>query len=207
MGKIIDLTGQRFGRLVVIKQDTTSKRTKWICECDCGKIKSIQATHLRSGASTSCGCYQKEMARKSNSKHNLTHTSLHNRWKTLKQRCLNPNSNNYKNYGGRGIKLCEEWKEFSNFYDWSIKNGYKQELELDRINNDGNYEPSNCRWIEKVKNGRNRRNTVKIDGMPLKEFSEKYNMDYSLVHTRYYQLKKYNKEINTTNILQYASQR
>lgn len=201
-----DLKGRIFGRLFVIKQDNTSKRVKWICKCECGNYKSISATHLKSGATTSCGCYQKEKASESNKTHNKTHSSLYNRWKSIKQRCNNPNNKSFPNYGGRDIKICEEWMNFENFYNWAINNGYSKELQLDRIDNNGNYEPNNCRWAKAIDNNHNRRNTVKIDGMTIREFSEKFNMTYTLVHTRYYLLKNKGMEINTNNILLYANQ-
>lgn len=201
MSKKIDLTGKRFGRLVVIDQDFTNKRTKWNCICDCGKIKSIQATHLMSGASLSCGCYQKERASQSSKGHGLTGTSLHNRWKAMKQRCNNPNDAKFKDYGGRGICICKEWEHFENFLEWSLANGYSKNLELDRIDNDKGYSPDNCRWCETIINNHNRRITARIEGLPLRDFAKIHNMSYSLVHTRYYQLIKKNIEVNTKNIL------
>lgn len=206
MSRKMDITGQRFGRLVALRPDTTSKRTKWICECDCGKVKSFQLTHLRSGATTSCGCYQKEQARKVNFRHGKTHTSLHNRWKAIMQRCCNPKNERYKDYGGRGITVCEEWNEFTKFYDWSMKNGYKKEYELDRIDNDKGYYPDNCRWCKPIINNHNRRITARIDGIPLRDFAEIHNMKYSIVHSRYYLLKNKNKPITTQNIILYANQ-
>ena len=206
MSKKIDLKGQRFGRLVVIEQDLTSKRTKWICKCDCGNTKSVQATHLRSGATQSCGCYHKEKAREANISHGLTKTSLHNRWKAIKQRCENVNDRKYRDYGARGITICEEWRSFENFLQWSLENGYSEELELDRIDNDKGYYPDNCRWCKTIVNNHNRRITAKIEGLPLKDFATKYSMSYSLVHSRYYELKRKGLEINTYNILTYANQ-
>lgn len=206
MSKKIDLKGQRFGRLVVIEQDLTSKRTKWICKCDCGNTKSVQATHLRSGATQACGCYHKEKAREANISHGLTKTSLHNRWKAIKQRCENVNDRKYRDYGARGITICEEWRSFENFLQWSLENGYSEELELDRIDNDKGYYPDNCRWCKTIVNNHNRRITAKIEGLPLKDFATKYNMSYSLVHSRYYELKRKGLEINTYNILTYANQ-
>lgn len=206
MSKFKDLTGKRFGRLTVIKRDTSSKRTKWICKCDCGKIKSIQATHLNSGATTSCGCYQKEKASKANKTHGYTGTSLHHRWKAIIQRCTNPKSEKYSDYGARGITVCDEWRKFENFLKWSLENGYNKELELDRINNDEGYYPSNCRWCTVLVNNHNRRTTAKIDNIPLRDFSNKYKFKYEQIHYIYYRLKSKNIEINTQNILKYANQ-
>ncbi len=206
MSKILDLTGKRFGKLVAIERDITKKRVYWICQCDCGSIKSIMSTHLRSGASTSCGCYQKECASKANKTHGMTHTSLHNRWKAIRQRCTNPKDSRYKNYGNRGITLCEEWNNFERFAKWSLENGYQDGLELDRIDNDKGYFPENCRWCKSIINNHNRRNTAKIDGIPLQDFAKMYQMDYKIVHYRYYRLKKFNQEITTKNIITYANQ-
>lgn len=206
MGVYLDITNQRFGRLTAIKRDKNSKRTKWICKCDCGNIKSIQLTHLRSGATTSCGCYHKEVNHNIQTQHGMTKTSLYNRWKSMKQRCLNPNNKAYNNYGKRGITICDEWLDYNNFYNWAINHGYKDDLQLDRIDNNKGYEPNNCRWIKPIINNHNRRITAKIDGIPLKDFAIIHNMKYSLVHTRYYSLKKKSIEINTQNILTYANQ-
>ena len=206
MGKyledVIELIGKRFGRLVVIEKDSTSKRTKWICQCDCGNIKSIQQCHLKSGATVSCGCYQKEKASEYNTTHGKTGHSLNNRWCAMKQRCYNPKCKSYKNYGARGITVCDEWlNDFDSFYNWSIENGYQEDLELDRIDNDKGYSPDNCRWVKAVTNNHNRRNTAMIDGIPLKEFCEIHNVKYTTIHDRYYRLKKKGIEPTTENIL------
>ena len=206
MSRFEDLTGRKFGRLIVIERDVTSRRTKWICKCECGNIKSVQATHLKSGATTSCGCYQKEKAKKANTKHGYTGTSLHHRWKAIIQRCNNPKAEKYKDYGARGITVCEEWLKFENFLEWSLKNGYSDDLELDRIDNDKGYEPSNCRWCKTIINNHNRRITVKIEGLPLRDFSRKYNLLYEHTHYIYYRLKSKGINPTTENILKYANQ-
>lgn len=187
MGALRDLTGLRFGRLHVIERDISSKgKVRWICKCDCGNMKSIISTHLLSGATTSCGCYQKEKASEANGKHGLSTTSLHNRWKAIKQRCLNPQNNRYDDYGERGISLCAEWCEFQNFYNWAIVSGYKEGLTLDRIDNSKGYYPDNCRWVDYRTNGRNRRSTVKVEGLTLGEIADQYNISYSAIRDRYY---------------------
>lgn len=206
MSKCIDLIGKRFGKLVVMERDLSKKRTAWKCKCDCGNIKNVQACHLLSGATTSCGCYQKERASQANKKHGHTHTSLHNRWKSIRQRCMNPNNQRYEDYGGRGIKLCEEWNNFSNFEKWALENGYEEGMELDRIDNNKGYSPENCRWCNSQTNNNNKRNTVKIDGMTISEFAEYYDINRQTVHYRYYRLKKLNQEISTKNIITYANQ-
>ena len=160
----LDLTGQRFGRLVVIKEAGRSSdgRVRWLCKCDCGNYTSTPSTKtLRNGTCRSCGCIERERPNKQT--HGKSNTKLFAVWNAMKQRCYNPNNRSYKNYGGRGITVCQEWKEdFQTFYDWAIANGYKKGLEIDRIDVNGNYEPDNCRWTNSKKNNNNRRNNVKI---------------------------------------------
>lgn len=171
MAKFIDLTGKRFGRLIVIKRaedyiQTSGKRvTMWECECDCSKKTIVQGSSLRSGNTTSCGCFGKEQRLKRNTKHGLSPregTRLKRIYYNMKSRCYNPNTPKYKNHGGRGIGICKEWlceNGIENFYKWSINNGYDEKLTLDRIDNNGDYEPSNCRWTTYEEQNFNRRNS------------------------------------------------
>lgn len=162
MSKINDLTGQKFGRLTVVNYYGSDKngRALWLCKCDCGNIKVIRGNSLLSKLTVSCGCYNKEHAKKIHSKHNMSDSKLYKVWHGMKTRCYNKNFMYYYNYGGRGITICDEWKnDFKIFYNWAIKNGYKEGLTIDRINNDGNYEPNNCRWITRAEQNRNQRKT------------------------------------------------
>lgn len=165
--KKLNLKGKRFGRLVAIKE--TKKRDSrgyvvWLCKCDCGKEKTARSSHLLNKGIKSCGCLRKDVGKANIHyaianvfKHGRSETRLHQIWRGMKQRCLNPKKNGYKNYGGRGIKVCQEWIEsFSSFYSWAITNGYLKTLDIDRIDNDGNYEPFNCQWITKSENIRKR---------------------------------------------------
>jgi hypothetical protein len=153
-----DLTGKRFGRLVAIRPAARdiNKRLRWLCECDCGNETICLSNALQTGDSTSCGCLREELR----SIRNLTHgqggkTPAYHSWCGMIQRCTNPNSKAFPNYGGRGITVCERWRKFENFY---ADMGAKPEgLSLDRINNDGNYEATNCRWATRSQQAQNRR--------------------------------------------------
>lgn len=165
-----NLVGKRYGRLVVVeKTDGKSKsRSYWKCKCDCGNDVTVRADGLKSGHAQSCGCLAKERAAERIAKINTTHggrkTRLYNIWAHVKERCLNPNSISYQNYGGRGICVCEEWREsFGAFYKWAMENGYRDDLTIDRIDNDGNYCPENCRWATKEEQVLNRRNNVYLE--------------------------------------------
>lgn len=164
----IDVRGQRFGRLVALGYSHTTKAgTHWEVQCDCGKIKKVSLGSLRSGGAQSCGCLQRERASAWSTKnagtHRLSHTSLYNVHRGMKERCYNSNSKTYKYYGGRGISICAEWiNDFPAFAKWAQENGYKPGLKIDRRNNDGNYEPSNCHWVTHRENCNNQKNSRQI---------------------------------------------
>lgn len=155
---IIDISGQRFGRLVAVRVagKTGSGEARWECLCDCGKIKTVRYGHLKSGAVKSCGCWNH-----SPKKHGMTakgeRPRIYGIWVGMKQRCTNPNVDKYPRYGGRGVKVCQEWMtSFEAFYKWAMSHGYRDDLTIDRIDNDGNYTPENCRWVTNAENIRNR---------------------------------------------------
>lgn len=188
MGAFIDLTGQRFGRLVVLKRVYRNgiRGTFWLCQCDCGKQKAIIASSLRGGFSRSCGCLQKERTPRT---HCMTHTRLYNIWGKMLDRTRNPRNPRYNDYGGRGIHTCSEWIHFESFMQWSLSHGYTDNLTLDRIDVDGDYEPSNCRFITLEEQQGNKRNTIRltIDGetKTLVEWCDIYNSTYTKAYKRY----------------------
>ena len=160
MSKPIDLTGQRFGRLTVQELAGRDKggRATWRCLCDCGNTSVVIAYSLRGGHTTSCGCLRRERAREKAATHRGSKTRLFNIWEQMKKRCGNPSNSGYKNYGGRGITVCEEWAQsFEAFRDWAHANGYRDDLTIDRISNDGNYCPENCHWVTTAEQNSNRR--------------------------------------------------
>lgn len=192
--RLIDLTGKRFGRLTVLgRSQEPSEKVKWICKCDCGTVKSINGNSLRNGNTRSCGCFKTENAKLLYSGLRQKNKALYGIWWAMRQRCNNKNSKSYHNYGGRGITVCSEWNaSFDNFYYWSYDNGYEDGLQIDRINNDGNYSPDNCRWVDRETQANNRRNVklYKIDGQEksLPQWCREYNASYYTVRQRVYKL-------------------
>jgi len=163
MGKFIDHAGKKFGRLTVIRRAESRRgHAKWFCRCDCGTEKSVLATNLVSGDTVSCGCYRDEFGGKANIKHGLSYTYQYKTWDGIKERCYNEKCKSYPNYGGRGIKIYYRWKDDpAAFCEWLDRYlGPRPEgHSLDRINNDGDYEPRNLRWADastQIKNQRRR---------------------------------------------------
>lgn len=191
MAKFEDLTGQKFGRLTVI---SIAERKKgygvyWLCKCECGNETITSTGHLKSGHTKSCGCLQKERAKEYNQKHCQTYTRMYYIWISMKGRCYNNNNNAYKNYGKRGIKICDEWlNNFEKFYEWSINNGYTDELTIDRIDVNGNYTPENCRWVDRITQAnnttRNKFLTYNNETKTLAQWCNILNLNYHTIKRR-----------------------
>lgn len=189
-----DLTGQKFGKLTVIGADDRGIRKPYFyCMCECGRLKSVRSDSLKSGKIRSCGCLKKEQDKVNlimNHKHKMSHTRIYSIWQNMKGRCNNIHDPRYDRYGGRGIKVCEEWeKDFTKFYAWALENGYSEDLTIDRIDNDGDYTPENCRWADQKEQARNRDTNIKItigrSTRTLTEWCEIFGLDFKTVVARY----------------------
>lgn len=190
MKPIKDISGQQFGRLTAIKFLRIEKhKAIWLCQCECGGSIEVIGKDLTSGHTKSCGCLRKEKAHKVNKTHGKTNTRLYGVWCYMKRRCYNKNCKDYKNYGARGIKVCDEWKDdFMSFYNWSMSHGYSDTLTIDRVDVNENYEPSNCQWATIKQQNRNTRKNkyYTIDGEThcLSEWCEILNLNYKCVQDR-----------------------
>jgi hypothetical protein len=183
-----DLTNIKFGKLTVkykvIKKSGKGQRIYWYCECDCGGNTVVRSDNLTGGDTKSCGCIN------ANAYHHRRGHRLYGIWSGIKHRCSNPNNQSYFKYGGRGIIICEEWQnDFMNFYNWAMGNGYSDDLSIDRIDVNGNYEPSNCRWATAKVQANNRTNTRYIEIgneiKPISEWSEISRVDTDTILIRY----------------------
>lgn len=191
--------GKKFGKLTILKRlekEEGQKQYKFLCECECGNFHTSTLGHLKDGHVNSCSNCNRIY-----SKHEF-HRKIYKRWYDMISRCEKETDKSFKNYGGRGIKVCNEWKDYITFRDWCLKNGFKEELELDRINVDGNYCPENCRFVTKKENANNTTRNIVIDGLTLSEIAQKYNMNYKMLWARQNtHKKKYNKIISLEDLV------
>lgn len=191
-----DIIGERFGRLVVLRRVENKvspkgfSKAQYECLCDCGNIKKIVKNNLISGGTTSCGCYKKEKDHERFLTHGFAENpdKLYQKWISMKDRCSNPNAVSYKNYGARGIKVCVEWNDYTNFREWALANGYEDGLTIDRIDVDGDYEPDNCRFATMKEQNNNRRttnlHTYKGKTQSEMQWAEEYGLSYGTLKTR-----------------------
>jgi hypothetical protein len=158
--RLIDHSGQRFGKWMVARQQGNTSRggALWWCVCDCGTERAVLGADLRNKKSASCGCTTDptRLGRRS-LRHGGTGSRLYQSWKNMRGRCTNPQRRGYENYGARGITICDEWDDFQAFQDWALSNGYRHDLTLERVDVNGNYEPANCTWANSAVQSANRR--------------------------------------------------
>lgn len=182
-----DLKGKVFGYWTVIERvenHPTAKSAQWLCECECGTRRVIRAWALKHEKTKSCGCHKNDY----NKTHGGKGTRLYECWRHMRYRCENPNNQAYENYGGRGISVCNEWHDFAVFKKWALANGYDDSLTIDRIDVNGNYEPSNCRWAESKVQMNNRRNTKHYQyggkSLTMSEWSQLTGIPRSTIYNR-----------------------
>ena len=184
-----DLTGKRFERLVVLKQANDyikpngRHESNWLCQCDCGNIVEVLGYSLKSGHTKSCGCLHEETLKTIAITHGDSYSKLYGVYISIIDRCYNPNNKRFKDYGGRGIIVCDEWKDsYLNFKKWAVFSGYKEGLSIDRKNNDLGYSPSNCRWVTRIvqQNNMRKNHIVEYNGQSktIAEWSRELNIKY-----------------------------
>lgn len=199
LDKYKELIGKKFGKLTVVDMNARQlyypNGTKnglfieYVCQCECGNLVSVKRCRLLDGKTKSCGCLRKKITAERKTTHGLCHTRLNAIWHKMKSRCYSKTSDKYKHYGARGIKICEDWlKDFKSFYDWSLSNGYKDDLTIDRIDVNGDYCPQNCRWITQTQQTKNTTRTINYKGKCLADWWRFFKIPYS----RFYKMAKDN---------------
>lgn len=194
MRALKDLTGQKFGRLTVIERvENKGKQTCWKCQCECGNEVIVQGNNLKNGHTVSCGCFRREKTSESHKTHGMARSKIYKTWKGIKKRCFNPNFKYYKDYGGRGITMFPEWiDDPKSFIDYVSKLPHfgEENYSLDRINNDGNYEPNNLRFTDRKTQSRNTRRNIIVEyqgrKMTLMEAAELSGIPYDVLKRRYH---------------------
>lgn len=195
MPRKIEMVGRRFGRLLVVAQDEhKGAEVAWLCQCECGGSLAVRGAALRSGNTKSCGCIHREQIVKRNKEHPTAAHTIHGMsgtrtfriWCEMRKRCTNPNSQMFRHYGGRGIKVCSRWSKFENFL--ADMGEVPAGRSIDRIDVNGNYSPGNCRWADNITQGRNRRNnriiSFKGEKKCLSEWAEELGMEVVTLHSR-----------------------
>lgn len=205
--KMDDLAGRQFGRLTVIEFAGThtapcgTKRKMWRCKCECGKESIVNTSNLLNGTTKSCGCWKYEKIKQHNTIHGGSRDRLYRIWKSMKHRCNNQNDSRYEAYGGKGISVCDEWSDYECFKVWAYSNGYNEDAEygectIDRIDNNDDYKPSNCRFVNRIvqANNTSRNHFVEMNGhkMTIAEFARVMNISKN--HARYY-IDKFEREV------------
>ena len=193
----MDILGKKFNRLKVVKRLKKNSRGEviFLCTCECGNNIEVRKWNLTSGNTKSCGCLKSETSSnlgKSHTTHGMRYTKIYKIWESMKRRCDSKVCERYMNYGDRGIKYVDSWKEFVPFYEWAIKNGYKEGLSIDRIDVDGNYEPSNCQWVTLKKQHLNKTTSTKIEYngafYTVSELAEMSGVSYHTLYQRLFRL-------------------
>ena len=186
-----NLIGKRFGKLIVKERLENDKngKARWLCECDCGNLSTTKTSYLTSGQTKSCGCIKKSVLGDNTRKHGMSNSRMYNIWCMIKRRCYKKKAQYYKNYGGRGIKMSNGWKNsFEKFWE-DMKEGYREELTIERINNNGNYCKENCRWANRNEqmNNMRRNRIICFNGVSktMSEWSKETGIPYSTIRSRF----------------------
>ena len=181
--KYKNIQGKKFGKLTAVSYYGNDKygNALWFCKCECGNIKICLGSQLRTGHTKSCGCWQRETAKKGKLIHGYSRTALYKRWFAIKSRCENTKNPSYKNYGGRGITMCNEWRDFLVFQEWALNNGYEQSLTIERVDVNENYEPNNCIFANRTVQNRNTTRTYNVNGYTASQISEMVGLSRSTI--------------------------
>lgn len=185
MVKAMNLIGEEFGKLTVVDRDDNDKhgKTRWLCKCECGATATVGGADLKRGRTASCGCLKRT--------HGLSRHRLYGIFGMMKDRCYNPNNISYPWYGGEGIRIHQEWlDDYESFHNWALQNGYKGNLEIDRIDSDKDYTPNNCRWVDRTIQNRNQRlrkdNKSGVRGVKWNRARKKWEVSISAQGKRHY---------------------
>lgn len=189
--KALDLVGEKFWKLTVLErvENSNTGKSQWLCKCDCGNKVIVIGPNLKNGNTRSCGCWRMSEDKKDYNGH-IWKTRLYSIWCGMKSRCYNTKFPKYISYGARKIQICEEWKtNYKAFEQWALNNGYREDLTIDRIDVNGNYEPANCRWITNEEQARNKTNGIMVtyngETKQLIKWCEELQLSYVAIYTRF----------------------